>query len=310
MRNILCILFFISNHLPVFSQHSATIYLDKYRFPVDMREHAHSYLVVTADTLPGHYRVNEYYMTDTLKETGTFLDADLFLRNGLVRSYHPNGKIRFEENFEINNRIGTAKAWYPNGQLKEVRVYHKDGYSVQSYYDSLGKALVTDGNGLYTLEEVDEIARRPVVIVGPVKDGLKHGTFKGYLSDGTLYCEEEYVDDKLVKGVSYNNGKEFTYKELEEKAFYERYINHIRKNLRYPASARRLGVDGTVYVRLLINPDYSVEKAMIIKGLTSDIDTETLRVLKDTGFKFGPRVKRGQVDDGELFIAPIKFQLN
>ena len=182
---------------------------------------------------------------------------------------------------------------------------------MESFYDSLGKALVTNGNGIYTLEEQeDELEPKPVTIVGPVKDGLKHGEFTGYLTDGTVYCKEEYERDRLVKGVSYSNGKEFKYKELQGKAYFDRFINHLKGNLRYPASARRLGVDGTVYTRLLISPDYTVKKALIIKGVTSDIDAETMRVLQDTGFKYGPRLKPGQPDERELLIIPVRFKLN
>jgi hypothetical protein len=310
MRLALGIFFFLSISFPVYPQESVTIYLDKYRFPVEMRDGANSFLVVSADTLPEHFRVNEYFLTNNLKESGAFLDPDLFFRNGLFRTYHSNGKIRSEEMYKINRRVGKAKAWYPNGQLKEIRLYSEDGYAVESFFDSLGNALVTNGNGIYTLDETDELEPKPITIVGPVKDGLKHGTFTGYLSNGTVYCEEEYERDKLVKGVSYSNGKEFTYKELHGKDYFDRFMTHIRKNLRYPASARRFGVDGTVYARLLLNPDYTVKNAMIIKGVSPDIDAETMRVLQDTGYKYGPRLKRGQHDERELLIIPVKFKLN
>lgn len=206
--------------------------------------------------------------------------------------------------------MGEAKTWYPNGQLKEIRIYADDGYIVDSFYDSLGQALVTNGDGIYTLEEPDELDPKPVTIAGPLKKGLKHGMFTGYLPDGTVYCKEEYERDKLVKGISYANGKEFTYKALHGEAYTGRFMNHIKKNLRYPASARRFGVDGTVYTRLLINPDYTIRKAMIIKGVSPDIDVETMRVLEDTGFVYGPRLKRGQQDQGELLMIPVKFKLN
>ena len=79
--------------------------------------------------------------------------------------------------------------------------------------------------------------------------------------------------------------------------------------LRYPASARRLGIEGTVYVRVLINTDYTVKKAAIIKGISPDADAETLLVLRDTEFEYGPRLKRGQLDKGELLTIPVRFKL-
>lgn len=309
IKLILSLSFIMSICFPIFSQESITIYLDKYRFPVERSEEATSYLVVSDDTLPKHFRVNEYYMTGGVKQIGSFSDPDLFSRIGLFRTYYPNGKIKLEENFKDNMPVGVARAWYANGRPKETGHYHKNVYKLESFYDSLGNVLVTNGHGIYTLEEADELDPDPVTLVGPVQDGLKHGMFTGYLKDGTVFCNEEYKKNKLVKGVSYDNGKNFTYRDLYDKEFSNRLLSHVKKKLRYPASARRLGTEGTVYVRVLINPDYTVKKAAIIKGISPDADAETLLVLRDTGFEYGPRLKRGQLDKGELLTIPVRFKL-
>lgn len=309
MKNLLFLLLIFSV-TEIFSQGTATIHMDQYGFPVEQRENAAYYLVVSADTLPGLYRVNEFYMSDTLKQTGTYLDPDLFIRQGIFITYHPNGMIKSERNFEMNGEKGIAKYWYANGQLKEIRTHDGKNIMVQTFCDSLGRLMVKNGAGTYTLKE-EEVgySNKHITLVGPVRNGYKNGLFTGYLSDGTTYCKEEYINDQLVQGISYHDGKEFPYNSLTDPAFYQRLMNHIGKTMRYPASARRNGVDGTVYLRMLLNKDYSVKKVYLMKTVSKDIDAEAIRVVKDSGFKFGPIIKRGQLHEYIVYVLPLKFKL-
>lgn len=212
--------------------------------------------------------------------------------------------------YEKNRPNGISKFWYPNGQLKELRAYNKTSARVDTFYDSLGELMVKKGKGTYMVETEEIYPILRVTLVGPVRNGLKNGRFTGYLQDGTIYCKEQYVNDQLVEGVSYKNGKEFRYKTLIDEGFSRRFMEHLRRNMRYPPSARRAGVQGTVYVKLRLNADYSVRKALVLKSVAEDIDAETLRVMTDTGFKFGPLLRRGQIYDAPVFVSPITFKLN
>lgn len=292
-----------------FSQ-SKPIYLNKYGFPVINRSEAATYLTVSNDGSSGLYQVSEFYMTDTLKSKGAYSDAELFTREGVFVTYYDNGTVESKITYDGNKARGSAKYWYRNGQLRERRIADGENVQVQLFYDSLGKPMVMNGSGTYIFKDDVDYSATKVTLVGPLKNGKKNGLFTGYVSDSTIYCKEEYEDDRFITGVSYDGEKEFTYKAVMDPEFYERWMSHLKSNIRYPVTARRSGAQGTVWVRLLINDDFTIKEAMVIKSVSKDLDDESVRVLKDTNFKYGPIYKRGQLYTNPTFVAPVKFKLN
>lgn len=89
---------------------------------------------------------------------------------------------------------------------------------------------------------------------------------------------------------------------------YEAMMNFIRKNMRYPASARRMGVDGTVYVSFVVSKDGSISEVKTIRGISADCDKEAMRVVS-----MMPDWKPGKQNGKPVFVRfvlPIKFKLN
>jgi protein TonB len=88
----------------------------------------------------------------------------------------------------------------------------------------------------------------------------------------------------------------------------EAMMNFIRKNMRYPASARRMGVDGTVYVSFVVSKDGSISEVKTVRGISADLDQEALRVVS-----IMPPWKPGKQNGKPVFVRfvlPIKFKLN
>ena len=89
---------------------------------------------------------------------------------------------------------------------------------------------------------------------------------------------------------------------------YAAMMNFIKKNMRYPASARRMGVDGTVYVSFVVSKDGSISEVKTIRGISADCDKEAMRVVS-----MMPPWKPGKQNGKPVFVRfvlPIKFQLN
>jgi protein TonB len=89
---------------------------------------------------------------------------------------------------------------------------------------------------------------------------------------------------------------------------YEAMMNFIRKNMRYPASARRMGVDGTVYVSFVVDKTGSISEVKTIRGISADCDKEAMRVVS-----MMPAWKPGKQNGKPVFVRfvlPIKFKLN
>lgn len=89
---------------------------------------------------------------------------------------------------------------------------------------------------------------------------------------------------------------------------YEAMMNFIRKNMRYPASARRMGIDGTVFVSFVVGKDGTINDVKVIRGISADCDKEAVRVVQAM-----PPWKPGKQNGKPVFVRfnlPIKFKLN
>jgi periplasmic protein TonB len=89
---------------------------------------------------------------------------------------------------------------------------------------------------------------------------------------------------------------------------YEAMTKFIAKNLRYPASARRMGIDGTVYVSFVVGKDGTITDVKILRGISADCDKEAVRVVQ-----MMPPWKPGKQNGKPVFVRfnlPIKFKLN
>ncbi len=85
------------------------------------------------------------------------------------------------------------------------------------------------------------------------------------------------------------------------------FMKWLTRNLKYPADAKRAGVQGKVVVSFVINQDGTTCDHRIVKSHFSSMDREVLRVLK-----LMPNWKPGE-DKGKpcrtMFVIPVVFML-
>jgi periplasmic protein TonB len=120
----------------------------------------------------------------------------------------------------------------------------------------------------------------------------------------------EVVFEEPVAEVVEDDNQIFTVVEQQPEfnGGYEAMMNFIRKNVKYPASARRMGVDGTVYVQFVVGKDGSITEVKSIRGISADCDKEAERVVK-----MMPPWKPGKQNGKPVnvrFVVPIRFKLN
>lgn len=118
---------------------------------------------------------------------------------------------------------------------------------------------------------------------------------------------EEPVEEVVVEE---DENKIFTVVEQQPEfnGGYEAMMNFLKKNIRYPASARRMGVDGTVYVSFVVSKDGSISEVKVVRGLSADLDKEAVRVVS-----MMPPWRPGKQNGKPVFVRfvlPIKFKLN
>ena len=81
----------------------------------------------------------------------------------------------------------------------------------------------------------------------------------------------------------------------------------IQKNLKYPESAKKKGIEGRVFVQFVVEKDGSLSSFQVLRGVSDDIDAEAVRVLK-----MMPNWKPGMMNGKPVrvnFTMPFKFQL-
>jgi len=115
-------------------------------------------------------------------------------------------------------------------------------------------------------------------------------------ADDTTVSERPYVVDKPAEfpgGIS---------------RFYGKYIS---KNLKYPKDAKKLGIEGKVYVEFVVEDTGEIrqESVRVIKGIYPSCDNEAARLIKKS-----PRWTPGFSSElnrnaAQRFVTPIIFKL-
>ena len=82
---------------------------------------------------------------------------------------------------------------------------------------------------------------------------------------------------------------------------------YIAENVRYPEMAKENDIQGTVYVRFVVDTDGSVKNVEVIRGVDQLLDKEAIRVVQSLP-KWKPGKQRGKAVKVSHSV-PIKFQL-
>ncbi len=110
--------------------------------------------------------------------------------------------------------------------------------------------------------------------------------------------EEEHVEQEIF--IIVENMPEFPGGESA-------LMEYLAKNTAYPPMAKESGIQGTVYVRFVVEPDGSVSNVTIMRGIGGGCDEEALRVVKNMP-RWTPGKQRGKPVRVQ-FNLPIRFVL-
>ncbi|MCK5105868.1 MAG: energy transducer TonB, partial [Cyclobacteriaceae bacterium] len=86
-------------------------------------------------------------------------------------------------------------------------------------------------------------------------------------------------------------------------AFYQ----YVQKKLKYPAQARRMGIEGKVFVQFVVDKDGTLTEVTAVKGIGAGCDQEAVRVIEGAP-KWKPGKQRGRSVKVRM-ILPITFKL-
>ena len=88
----------------------------------------------------------------------------------------------------------------------------------------------------------------------------------------------------------------------------EKFLEHIFKNIRYPDKARRMGIEGKVFVKFIIDKNGGITDVEVIKGIGGGCDEEAARAIEDAP-DWTPGKQRGRPVSVRMMV-PINFKLS
>jgi TonB family protein len=237
----------------------------------------------------------------------------LGFNEGPFYHFHENGQLKSKGFNKLGSPAGIVFSYYTNGKAQAVESFNQDDGSsfLINYYDSIGQQVISNGNGNGTCIFNSFNWNLPIEN-GKVVNGKRDSTWTGTHRERNARFIENYESGELISGISYDStGKKYEYVEIEVTAtpqkeiqgFYE-FVGH---KLKYPAEARRLGIEGKVFVQFVIQSDGSVNNVTCIKGIGGGCDEEAVRVIKNSP-TWLPGRYRGQPVKQRM-VLPITFKL-
>ncbi|NJO03270.1 MAG: energy transducer TonB [Bacteroidia bacterium] len=93
----------------------------------------------------------------------------------------------------------------------------------------------------------------------------------------------------------------------EPEGGFQAFYNYLGKNIRYPEQARRVSIEGKVFVQFVVDKNGQLTDFKILKGIGHGCDEEALRVLREAP-KWNPGKQRGRPVRVRISL-PIQFRL-
>jgi len=87
----------------------------------------------------------------------------------------------------------------------------------------------------------------------------------------------------------------------------QNFYQFISNNIKYPTKAKRMGIEGRVFVQFIVEKDGSLSNIKTVKGIGAGCDQEAVRVMKLVQ-GFSP-AKQGDIRVRLQMIVPINFTL-
>lgn len=259
-----------------------------------------------------YYNIREYYKTGKPKLIGRSSGVIPAIFEGQQLTFFENGQKKSVKTFIHGKLTGTEYDYFPNGKPYVVKNYtdttgSESAVLIIANYDSLGNALVTDGNGYYKAYAPDF---KTVQEEGAVLNGKKNGVWKG--REGNIAFTENYDNGKLISASTITPmGLNAAYSSpgITAPKFRrggpEAFVRYLQASLKYPSSAARQKTEARVSVSFVIEKNGGISHITILRSPDEDITGTILNTLKDAP-GWAPATKHG-LPIRMLVDIPINF---
>lgn len=256
------------------------------------------------------HRVLDYYRNDTLQMKGLTSSLEKIVKEGPYSYYYENGKKKSLVNFEDDKVLGKELRWYENGNKESDGDYtitdnptERLLFTVNQYWNKDGKQKVIDGNGDY------EEYGGNFSTWGRVKNGLRHGEWKGEDKSVKIRFVEKYKDGKFISGISTDSlNVKHKYDKLVIRPKAKNGIEHFLEYISNGISSNKdvEGQTGRVFVLFYIGMDCNPTDVKILESAGSILDEQAIRLILnykewECGYYKGIKFKHS-------FTVPILFE--
>lgn len=285
-------------------------YYNKDGIQVTEESESHYYVVKNHPLNSPSDEIKSYFTkTNTLRSVQPVTEAGQ--PDGESKYYHENGKLKTKIVCEKGYATGEVVSYYSNGRKQSVESYDKEGYRVLQYWDSAGNQVVKDGNGFCRCV-LNIASGNDWMEMGKFTNGVRDSIWLGFNNEGRKRYEEKYDKGKLINGTSFDDaGDSYDYTVLEEQATPDGGITkayeHVSMMVRYPALARRTGIEGKVYVEFVVEKDGTISNVKVIRGIGGGCDEIAVQAV-ETMQRWIPARQRGKTVRQKM-ILPIGFKL-
>jgi TonB family protein len=232
------------------------------------------------------YLVRDYYASNDqlmMETTATQVSPEIKYE-GTYKSYYENGQLEDEGEYKANRSQGLWKSYHENGQQSEEKIHGPKTTTYNQCWDESGNPLLTDGAG----------------------------TFKRKYVRNGQYHHYEILNSELIASFRIDEvSRDSIYVVVQETAEYKggmpALYKSVGKTLRYPADARRGGIEGRVFVEFTIDKLGKLQGARCLKGIGGGCDEEAVRTISQLNNWVPGKVKGKPVI--QRMVLPVSFKL-
>jgi TonB family protein len=244
-----------------------------------------------------------YTATNKIRSREFYLKG---LKDGAFTTYYENGRLKDKGTYHQGLEDGDLTSWYETGNIQRVMNIREGRLEIISYWNESNVQLVKDGSGYCSCYlYADKYLKK-----GKVVNGMPDSTWQ-YLSGDTVKYIVEFSKGKVLKVTKPSLYPEVNDKGLETPAEFPggttALMKFLAKNIRYPSYSRRMGVEGTVYTKFIVEMDGMISDITIMKGINYDLNEEAIRVIKSMP-RWVPASKQ-DVPIRSQALLPISFKL-
>jgi protein TonB len=151
-----------------------------------------------------------------------------------------------------------------------------------------------------------KVVKEQIIEEVPTIEEIKQNETAAVNVEGAAVVFEEPVEEVIVE----DDNELFTI--VEQNPEFDGgeagLIAFLRQNMVYPPNARRMQVEGTVYVSFIVNKNGTISDVKVMRGIMKECDREAVRVVE-----MMPPWKPGKQNGRNVnvrFTLPLKFRLH